>query len=132
MIFGFNNMPTAKMPHDCLTYQASSVTLQGEITRKTFAGRPNFESIEDGDEPETYWILHVTQPVCVDGDQNIPNGDITENDVTDIQLILDEKQYATYKELPGKSVSVTGKLLHAISGHHHTNLLMKVAEITGK
>src|SRR3954469_7327707 len=102
IILGFGCTPAAKISHDCLSYQSSSVTLRGEIARQTFAGRPNFESIEHGDEPETYWILHVSQPVCVSGDENTPNGETTVKDVTDIQLILNDKQYAMYKELPGK------------------------------
>jgi hypothetical protein len=36
----------------CLSYAPASVTLTGALTSKTFPGRPNYESIEKGDEPE--------------------------------------------------------------------------------
>jgi hypothetical protein len=35
------------------------VTLQGKLIRHTFPGVPNYESIEDGDYPETRWVLEI-------------------------------------------------------------------------
>lgn len=132
LLFGTSFSPNQQMSQDCLSYESPAVTLKCEISRKTFAGRPNFESIENGDEPETYWVLHVASPICVNGDKDIPNGETAESNVSDIQLSLDEKQYAQYKDLPGKQVVVNGKLSHAISGHHHTNVLLNVTEIRGE
>ena len=119
------------MAQDCRSYEPATVTLKGEMSRRTFAGRPNYESVKEGDEPETYWILHLTDPICVNGDESMPNGETPENNVSDIQLGLDEEQYAQYKELLGKQVVVSGKLSHAITGHHHTNVLLKVTGIKG-
>ena len=117
--FSVNDQAT----QDCLSYEPATVTLKGKITRTTFAGPPNYESIKKGDEPETYWILHLTSTVCVSGDE-------PEKNVSDIQLVfIDDKQYARYKDLLGKQVVANGKLFHAISGHHHTNVLLKVEEI---
>ena len=118
-----------KKPKGCFSYESAKVTLKGKISRKTFAGRPNYESIEKGDEPETYWILHLSEPICVKGDESMPNGESTENNVFDIQLGLDEEQYAKYKDLLGKPVVIRGTLSHAISGHHHTNILLKVIRL---
>lgn len=36
----------------CLEYEPSSVSLVGTIVRRTYPGRPNYESIKKGDEPE--------------------------------------------------------------------------------
>jgi hypothetical protein len=127
LVSGFSS--NEKLSQDCLSYESATVTLKGEISRKTFAGRSNYESIKEGDEPETYWILHLTKPNCVNGDKSMPNGESSENNVSDIQLVLDVEQYTQYKDLLGKQVIVSGKLFHAISGHHHTNVLLKVAEI---
>jgi hypothetical protein len=131
LLFGIG-FSSNEMSHDCLSYESATVMLKGEISRKTFPGRPNYESIEEGDEPETYWILHLTNPICVNGDESIPNGENPEKDVSDIQLGLDEEQYVQYKDLLGNQVVVSGKLSHAITGHHHTNVLLKVAEIKGE
>lgn len=35
------------------------ITLRAKLLRHTFPGMPNYESIDDGDMPETRWILEV-------------------------------------------------------------------------
>jgi len=35
------------------------ITLRGKLIRHTFPGVPNYESIEDGDYPETRWVLEL-------------------------------------------------------------------------
>ena len=113
----------ARQRRDCLSYEPSTVRLKGTILRKTFAGRPNYESVKKGDEPETYWIFHPAKPVCVAGDE-------PETNVRDIQLVFpDMKQYRRYASLLGKRVAVRGKLFHASTGHHHPNVLLEVASI---
>lgn len=120
--------PVEKMSPQCVSYAPANVALKGEISRQTFAGRPNFESVKQGDEPETYWVLHLTAPTCLVASETMPDGD-AESNVSDLQLGLDEQQYARYQDLLGKQVVVSGTLSHAISGHHHTKVLLKVAEI---
>ena len=119
-------------PQHCMSYEPAVVTLYGVIHRKTFAGRPNYESIKDGDEPETYWILRVNKPICVEANgrgSDDPDNQ-PESGVSQLQMNLDEKQYAQYKDLLGKQVSVTGKLAHAFTGHHHTNVrLVDITEV---
>jgi Domain of unknown function (DUF4431) len=124
LLFGGGFSPNAQMPQDCLSYDPTTVTLKGKLSRKTFAGPPNYESVKKGDAPETYWILHLTRPICVSGDE-------PEKNVSDIQLFLSEEQYARHKDLLGKRVVVSGKLWHASTGHHHTNVLLNVAGIKG-
>src|SRR5215831_8689740 len=50
----------------CLSYEPTVVKLTGTIISRTFPGPPNYESIKDGDGPETYWLLVLRRPVCVD------------------------------------------------------------------
>ncbi len=120
------------LPQGCLSYEPATVTLDGTITAKTFAGPPNYENIENGDEPETSWVLHLASPVCVNADEKTPEGKEAERDVSDVQLVFaNGNQYAGRKDLLGKPVIVSGKLFHAITGHHHTNVLITVAEIKG-
>jgi hypothetical protein len=119
------------MPQDCLSYEPATVKLMGKIIRKTFAGPPNYESVKEGDRPETYWILHLSRPICVNADENMPGGEEPERNVPDIQLILSTEQYTRYKSLLGKRVEVSGKLMHSITGHHHTNILLTVTGIRG-
>jgi hypothetical protein len=112
---------------NCFSYEPALVKLYGTISRKTFPGPPNYESIRKGDKPETYWILHLLKPICT-----IASGDNdAEKGVKDIQLILTQEQYISYKKLVGDKIPVTlpGKLSHAITGHHHTPVLMEVVDI---
>ncbi|HEX5734736.1 MAG TPA: DUF4431 domain-containing protein [Blastocatellia bacterium] len=131
LLFGVGFSSNASMPQECLSYEPATVTLNGKITRKTFAGPPNYESLKEGDTPETYWVLHLTKPICVNGDENMPGGEEPERNVSNIQLILSKEQYARYRGLVGKRVEVSGKLMHAITGHHHTNVLLTATGIKG-
>ena len=110
----------------CLSYDDAGVQLRGKLGRKTFPGPPNYESVRRGDKPETYWILHLAKPICTTANAD----DGAESNVTDLQLILSPKDYALFKKLLGrKDVLVSGKLMHAITGHHHTPVLMEVRVI---
>ncbi len=115
---------------DWLSYEPAVVEVTGVIKRQTFPGPPEYESVAKGDEAETCWILHLSQIVCVkaDGIKDSIN-DETEAGITELQLNLDEDQYAKYKKLVGKHVKVTGTLYHSINGHHHTTVLLTVKSI---
>jgi hypothetical protein len=85
----------------------------GTIGLEIFPGRPNYESIQDGDAPEGAWIL-------------------TTRDKKRFQLVVlnnaDEK-FATLRRSIGKKVRVEGTVWEAISGHHHTPFLITVVSI---
>ena len=121
-------LPVGAAAQDCLPYEPEVALLTGTISKKTFPGPPNYESIKGGDKPETYWVLHLARPVCTKagGDNEAETG------VTDVQLTLTRKQYALYKKFAGRKAPLTikGKLSHAITGHHHTPVLMEVLTIT--
>jgi hypothetical protein len=123
-------IPTAyASAQGCLSYDVAGIQLTGTVSRKTFPGPPNYESVRRGDKPETYWILHLARPICTTADANSD----AESNVTEIQLILTPKQYVLYRKfVNGRTrVWVTGKLSHAITGHHHTQVLMEVAGMSG-
>ena len=115
---------------ECLAYDPEVVQLIGTISKQTFPGPPNYESVRKGDKPETYWVLNLPDTVCTQ-----PSADNDgEYKVTDLQLILTPKQYALYRKFVARRtrVNVTGKLSHAITGHHHTPVLMEVVSITAR
>lgn len=113
---------------ECLSYDPEVVQLVGTISRQTFPGSPNYESIRKGDKPETYWVLNLPDTVCTQ-----PSGDNDgEDKVRDLQLLLTPKQYALYRKFIGRRVNVSGKLSHAITGHHHTPVLMEVTGISAR
>jgi hypothetical protein len=113
----------------CLSYEPAIVTVTGIINRIDFPGRPNYESIANGDERETYWVLKSDKATCVLGDKdNALNA--SEPRIIDIQLVLDSAQYDKYRSLLNTPVAVTGTLFHAHTGHHHTPVLIKVSEMS--
>ncbi len=116
---------------DTLSYGPADVTITGVVVARTFPGSPNFESIKKGDKPEVFWILNLPKPVSVRG---VPNDDIdiAETKISRIQLVFEKpKLYHTYRTLLNRAVKVTGTLLHAMSGHHHTAVLLTVSKMTG-
>jgi hypothetical protein len=111
----------------CLEYEPKVVSLSGTLVRETLPGRPNYESVASGDAPETIWVLKLKAPICMLAANDI---DVSENSETEIQLVLDQGQYNKYRNLNGHSVTITGKLFHSHTGHHHKRLLLTTNEIT--
>jgi len=112
----------------CLSWGPDAVVLSGKLMSETFPGPPNYESIAKGDKPETYWILHLEEPVCVDGVDDLGQGH-REPSVEQIQLVLTPEAYEKYRALVGSEVTATGTLMAPISGHHHTKVLLETAEL---
>jgi len=111
----------------CLSYEPTVVRINGTVIERTFPGPPNYESIKDGDEPETYWLLVLRGPVCVD--QGDPGDLINEGKkgIRRIQLVLhDEGAYDKYHRLLGKRVVATGTLYGSHTAHHKTPVLLEV------
>ena len=111
---------------DCLKYEPDVVALNGTLHRATFPGRPNFESVADGDEAETGFYLTLKQAICTQG-----NGDPEREphkDVREIQLVLTPAQYATLRPQLGKQIQLRGKMFSSFTGHHHADVLLRVAQ----
>lgn len=108
---------------DCLPY-GPQIELAGRMERETFPGPPNYESIEAGDDPETYWILHLPTPVCAQAGDEPDEGQ--ERNVTRVQLVLAPDHYRSYRPMLGRHVIASGTLMQRLTGHHHTPLLLQV------
>jgi hypothetical protein len=120
--------PQVAQPGQCLSYAPAAVTLVGALTSKTFPGRPNYESVEKGDEPETYWILNLAQPICTIQSQDGSHG--AAHDVSALQLLFTKSEmYQTYRSLLDTNVKVTGSLFSAETAHHHTPVMLQVASM---
>lgn len=109
----------------CLNY-AETVSLNGKLVRETHPGRPNYESIKDGDEEETGFYLHLDTPICTyERSEDEPDERAMDN-VVRVQLILDSAGYAFWRPRLGQKVNVLGSLTAAHTGHHHAPLLLYV------
>ena len=50
--------------NSCVSYERSVVELKGTLVRKTFANAQG--------SPETYWLLELLLPICVNEDPKNP------------------------------------------------------------
>ena len=117
----------AQNPPACVSYEPSVVQLKGKIVRKTFPGPPNYESIKRGDKAEKFWLLVLSQPICVQQDKKDPDANPAQQDIRQIQLVFgDANAYEIHKELVGKNVVASGTLFGAHTGHHRTPVLLTV------
>jgi hypothetical protein len=110
----------------CLEYEPKAVSLSGVIVRETHPGRPNYESIANGDEPETIWVLKLKKAICVLASDDI---NVKADNEKEIQLVLQAEQYKRHRRLLGQRVTASGQLFHSHTGHHHKTLLLKTDDI---
>lgn len=112
-----------------MNHEPDPVSLTGKIIRKTFPGRPNYRDIKTGDEPETCWILILTESFCVNAKADIYYE--SESGINQVQFVfIGHTEYQKYNNLVGKNVIVHGQqLFHLMTGHHHTRALITVQEI---
>lgn len=76
-----------------------AVYLVGKVWRETFPGRPNHESIENGDEAETVWILILDSPRCILGISPEDNKQYEIGRITRFQLVLTPTQYKQHSAI---------------------------------
>ncbi len=115
---------------ECLK-DGQEVTFTGTVSRETFPGPPNYESIDDGDTPETCWILTISTPQCVTT-ESMEDGALDEvaKSITRFQLVFEDASiYNSQKDLVGNAAVVDGQLFVGVSGHHHTKALVSVKSI---
>ncbi|ENN6350596.1 DUF4431 domain-containing protein [Providencia rettgeri] len=109
-------------PKECYK-EGQQVSLSGELRKTVFPGAPNYESVELGDKPETYWVLNTENSLsCVTGAANWGRKD-------QFQLIVDGDFYNKNSELLDQNVLVTGNLVYSMTGHHHTPVMIRVQSI---
>ncbi|MBA2678324.1 MAG: DUF4431 domain-containing protein [Ktedonobacteraceae bacterium] len=115
----------------CLLYWPAKVTVSGVLERITFPGRPNYESVRNGDEPEPGFYLKLSTPICTIGDKDSGTS-YPVTDVSRIQLILDNPAYGKFRPFLGRHLTVQGTLMAAHTGHHHAPLLLdNVSVVSG-
>jgi Domain of unknown function (DUF4431) len=120
----------SSMSAECLK-DGQNISLSGKISRETFPGPPNYENIDNGDKPETYWILTTDKSNCVLG-ESIEDGSIYEiaKSTTRFQLAFEDASvYKTQKKLVEQNGQVAGQLFAGSTGHHHTKALISVKSI---
>lgn len=111
---------------DTFKFEPAVVNLTGKLVKKEFFGPPGYGEDPKTDSKEHAAILLLTDPISVvaeTGDQF----NETRDNVKEVQLI-NVKRIALSKFFQ-KKVKVTGKLSSAITGHHHTDVLIEIDDI---
>ena len=106
---------------NCLPSE-SNVSLTGFLSRETFPGRPNYKSIEEGDEPETGYYLHLSSSICAEGVNHETEKTYPVNGIKLLQLnVVHSQHWAAIKKLHDRKVRVivTGKPYIGVTGHYH-------------
>jgi len=112
----------------CLDYEPATDTLTGTITRHMEYGPPNYGEDPTHDAKELYWYLELDDPIRVNGREESPDMEAEEN-IRKLQIVY-LNGYPKDGDWIGHRASITGTLFHAISGHHHTNLLITADKTT--
>ncbi|HSK71733.1 MAG TPA: DUF4431 domain-containing protein [Pyrinomonadaceae bacterium] len=107
----------------CLFYEPATVSLDGKLTRKVV--------VNASEQKETIWILKLNEIVCVAADENNEFNPAVEK-VSDVQLVLNSKQFRVIRDLQNQKVSVTGTLFAAHTQHHFTDVLLIVTKFRKK
>lgn len=129
MLLFFAGQAWSKPAAPCLDYAPTFVALDGVVVRRTYPGSPNFESIREGDKPETAWVLMLSRPVCVDGRSGDPVN-VANRGIRRIQLVFENQEtYETCRRILRRRAIVAGPLFGAITAHHHTDVLLMVTTI---
>ncbi|HNJ77497.1 MAG: DUF4431 domain-containing protein [Rhodocyclaceae bacterium] len=117
---------TANSETACLEYSAAKVSITGTLKRLTFPGKPNFESIAQGDQAETGFYLSLKTPICTSGAIDEPDS-YPQRNVSLVQLVLNDQQYKSLRKNVGGQVTLVGKLFASHTAHHHAPLLLQVS-----
>lgn len=100
----------------CAQSDEQPIRVTGVLRAEVFPGRPNYESVERGDEPEKAWIATVSE----------------DGRTEELQLIVDDEfdaRFGILRSSIGKKITVDGFVWEASTGHHHTARLITVRSI---
>ncbi len=102
------------------------VRLRGKVWREMFPGPPNYQSIDDGDQPQGYWILNTKDPIEILGKSIEDGTPYSVGSSARFQLMLDPSFYASRQHLVFSDAWVEGRLVIGHTGHHKTKALIDV------
>jgi hypothetical protein len=106
----------------CLRYDRDTVALSGRVERRIYPGRPNYESIRDGDQPDTVYVLRLSAPLCTMASPDFE----ARTHVREVQLYFDREDVAGVRALRGRSTMLRGTLTGAVWGWHHLPVLFEI------
>ena len=101
-------------------------TLQGILKKEIFYGPPGYGENPKSDKKEPQYLLKLEQAIKVVANPDDPLSE-TEESVREITLVNSSGQSLEF--VIGMKILVKGKLFHAHTAHHHTQVLMEVQSL---
>ncbi|MBI5346011.1 MAG: DUF4431 domain-containing protein [Chlamydiae bacterium] len=115
-------------PCETLFYESKEVILEGSIYQVTYPGPSEYMSIENGDNPETSWILALKKPIHVSKTKEIVEDDINYPEKYVLEVVVIPPESLTYSVM-NKKVRVKGSLFHSHTAHHSRRILCDAKSI---
>jgi len=112
-----------------LRYEPSVVELGGTVVLEEHFGPPGFGEDPKTDLVELIAVLVLDEPISVEGD---PQGDgLNQTSYSDVRRLQLVRAYTDppFSPYAGKHVAVSGTLYEGFTGHHHTDVLIRVRSI---
>jgi hypothetical protein len=126
-----SSVTSEKSEDECLV-DGDTVTLSGTPSLEVFPGRPEYKSIEEGDEERWYWILNTKKYTCgmrlsyESGELYQVNGDYSRFQLANYNFsekMLNDAQ--SNKILNGKGViAITGQIMFGHNANHVTPVVL--------
>jgi len=100
---------------------------RGRLEFVVFPGSPNFANVRKGDYPEPTYILRLSDPICITGDDFADPSRM----FSTIHLVPSDPTAGALRALVGREVDVTLKEpMAANTGHHHAPLVAWVETVS--
>jgi hypothetical protein len=115
-------------PCKTCSYKQKEVVLEGSLYKKTYPGPPEYASIENGDSPETSWILALKNPIHVGEKSEYDDDHLNSPEKYVIEVVVVPPDDCS-DSVMNKKVRVTGSLFHAHTGHHARRILCDAKRI---
>lgn len=109
-------------------YEPKEVYLTGFLKLEKGYGPPNYGADPAHDQRVSYYVLKLAAPINVKGDPFDEMNSETVKNVRVIQIVYDKLDRIS--KLKNKKVGIKGTLFKGFTGHHYTDILITVKEIS--
>ena len=103
--------------------------VEGTLITRMYYGQPGYGEDPENDAKEYPYILQLDKPINVKAQEgDTMNSD--KFDVKEIQVVpLGEEDLKSVDKYLDKRIKIEGTLFSALTGHHHTEVLIEVKRI---
>ena len=111
------------------SFEPNVSIVEGTLITRMYYGQPGYGEDPENDAKEYPYILQLDKPINVKAQE----GDIMNSDTFDVKEIqvvpLGEEDLKSIKKYLDKRIKIEGTLFSALTGHHHTEVLIEVKSI---